>query len=270
MRSGPAPDMPGLSIDTAVHMAASDGRYHATMPKRALTPSIPRAAGKRPSSKRSVAAQVRRGVAKAAADMPRTQMARRAESEMRLLSTARELIARRGWTGATLAEVGQAAGYSRSLAGHYFGSKTGLLRAITQQINNSFFEELKHAPPVAPGLETLVSFVSVYLGRTDPEWTNTRALLLLMAEALLDGSENTDQMMNYNTSVLEYLKENIRIGIAIGDIDKSISPGVGAEFVLGSLRGMLLQRLVSGGDVGALAIRKHVVSLVRRALAPAR
>jgi hypothetical protein len=44
---------------------------------------------------------------------------------------------------------------------------------------------------------------------------------------------------------------------------------VGAEFVLGALRGMLLQRLVHGGDIGVLAIRKHVVTLVRRALAPA-
>ena len=241
-----------------------DRRYHPPMPKTASTPRTTSAT----SSPRAARKQPRVG-AKAVAEGPRTQVERRAEAEMRLLATARELIARRGWTGTTLAEVGEAAGYSRGLAGHYFGSKTGLLRAITTQINNSFFEELKKAPPVTPGLEAVVSFVSVYLGRSDPEWTNTRALLLLMTEALLDDSENADQMVNYNTSVLEYLEENIRIGIANKEVDRSIAPGVGAEFILGALRGMMLQRLVHGGDVGAMAIRKHVVALVRRALAPA-
>lgn len=210
---------------------------------------------------------MRRASAKAAADGPRTQVERRAEAEARLLTTARDLIARRGWTGTTLAEVGEAAGYSRGLAGHYFGSKTGLLRAITLQINNSFFNELEKAPPVSPGLESIASFVSVYLGRSDPVWTNTRALLQLMTEALLDDSENSDQLVNYNASVLQHLEENIRIGIANREIDKSIAAGVGAEFILGSLRGLMLQRLVHGGDVGALAIRKHVLTLVRRSLA---
>ena len=262
-----------LLLEAAVTSAAGADHYQRRMAKTPSTAAKARVNAKPPRATRrtaATAAPLRRAGTKAAADGPRTQVERRAEAETRLLATARVLIARRGWTGTTLAEVGEAAGYSRGLAGHYFGSKTGLLRAITQQINNSFFAELKKAPPVAPGVEGVVSFVSVYLSRTDPEWTNTRALLLLMTEALLDDSENSDQMVNYNASVLEYLKENIRLGIANGEIDKSISPGVGAEFILGSLRGMMLQRLLHGGDAGVMAIRKHVLTLVRRSLAPAR
>ena len=66
---------------------------------------------------------------------------RRDEAEARLLTTARRLIARLGWAGTTLADAGEAAGYSRGLAGHYFGSKAGLLRAITGQINNNMMAE---------------------------------------------------------------------------------------------------------------------------------
>ena len=237
------------------------------MPKTVTNKILPRAAGKQTGSTRKAPAPVRRASAKAASDGPRTQVERRTEAEARLLTTARQLIARRGWAGTTLAEVGEAAGYSRGLAGHYFGSKTGLLRAITQQINNNFFEELRKAPPVPAGVEAIVSFVSVYLGRSDPLWTNTRALLLLMTEALLDKSDS-DQLVNYNASVLQYLDEHIRIGIANREIDTSVSPGVGAEFIIGALRGMLLLRLVRGGDIGAAAVRAHVVTLVRRALAP--
>ena len=209
-----------------------------------------------------------RTAGKALAPAPRTQLERRSEAEARLLATARELVARRGWAGTTLAEVGEAAGYSRGLAGHYFGSKTGLLRAITLQINNTLMEELEKAPPAEAGLEAILSFISVYLGRRDPTWTNTRTLLLLMTEALLEGSENADQMVIFNASMFHHLEKNIRAGIEKGEIDKSVSPPLGAEFVVGTLRGMMLQRLVRGGDVGALAMRKHLVAMVRRAFAP--
>ena len=264
---------PALCEATATE-AGGSGPYHSRMPKTtASTPTPPRLKETPIGAKRKAATEAspsRQVPVKSAVDAPRTQVERRAEAESRLLATARELIARRGWTGMTLAEVGEAAGYSRGLAGHHFGNKTGLLRAITQHINNNFFDELRKAPPVTSGLETVVSFVSVYLSRSDPEWINTRALLLLMTEALLDDSENADQMASYNASVLRYLKENIGIGISNGEIDASISPAAGAEFVLGSLRGLMLQRLVQGGGSSVADIRKHVLTLVRRSLAAVR
>ena len=197
---------------------------------------------------------------------PRTQQERRAEAEGRLLAPARQLIAHRGWAGTTLADVGEAAGYSRGLAGHYFGSKAGLLRAITEQINDSLMEEVRKAPPAEPGLSAIVAFVAVYLGRKDPQWTNTRSLLNLMTHALIEESEHADLMVNFNVSMFKYIEENVRIGIQRGEINKSISPPVAAEFVIGTLRGMMLQRLVKGGDVQATALRKHLQVLIERAL----
>lgn len=203
----------------------------------------------------------------AEARAPRTQGARRAEAEARLLATARELIAKRGWAGTTLADVGIAAGYSRGLAAHYFGSKGGLLREITRHINDNFFAELQKQPPAKRGLDALLAFVSVYLGRSDPEWTNTRALLLLMAEALLEDSPNSGQMASYNNSVLAFLEQNVRAGIAQGEIDPEISPRVGAEAVVGMLRGMMLQRLVRGRVADAEEMGKHLLGLLQRAFA---
>ena len=199
---------------------------------------------------------------------PRTQQERREEAESRLLATAREIVSRKGWAGTTLADVGEAAGYSRGLAGHHFGSKTGLLRAITLQINNSLMELIQAAPPARPGLESILSFISVYLGRTDPRWTNTRTLLILLIEALLDGSENADQMATFNASMFAYLEENVRAGIRNGEIDRSISPSIAAEFIVGTLRGMMLQRLVRGGPIDTRAMHKQLLTIVGRAFAP--
>ena len=53
---------------------------------------------------------------------PRTQSDRRDTAEARILDAALRIVAERGTDGMTLAEVGEAAGYSRGLPAHYFGS----------------------------------------------------------------------------------------------------------------------------------------------------
>lgn len=50
--------------------------------------------------------------------------------------------------------------------------------------------------------------------------------------------------------------------------NEAVSPAVGTEFIVGTLRGMLLQRLVKGGDIGALSMRRHLLALIGRALGP--
>jgi hypothetical protein len=127
-------------------------------------------------------------------------------------------------------------------------------------------DEVRKAPPRQPGLTAILDFIDVYLGRKDTEWTNTRTLLNLMTHALLEGSEHADLMVNFNASMFKYLEDNVRIGMERGEIDKSLSPAVAAEFIVGTLRGMMLQRLVKGGDIQAAALRRHLRVLVERAL----
>ncbi|MFP3581906.1 TetR/AcrR family transcriptional regulator, partial [Arthrobacter sp. SIMBA_036] len=71
----------------------------------------------------------------------------------------------------TLADVGQAAGYSRGQAAQHFGSKGALLRALTLHITNSFADEMQAAPTQPEGLQAVLGYVRVYLGRSDPKWT---------------------------------------------------------------------------------------------------
>src|SRR5690242_21557310 len=62
----------------------------------------------------------------------RTQEERRAETERRVLAAAMALIAAHGSRSVTLAEVGEAAGYSRGIVRHHFGSRERLLAAVMQ------------------------------------------------------------------------------------------------------------------------------------------
>ena len=184
-----------------------------------------------------------------------------------MLAAAKTLLARKGWVGMTLADVGNAAGYSRGLAAHHFGNKAGLLRALTQHINSSFMDAMRAAPPREPGIDSILGYVSVYLGRSDPQWTNTRTLLLLLAEASLEDSETGTLLAQYNRTMFSYLEQSIRAGIRKGEIERGTSPEVGAEFIVGALRGMMLQRLLGGGAVDTRRMQKQLLALIKRALA---
>ena len=197
----------------------------------------------------------------------RSQGERRADAESRLLIAAKTLLARKGWVGMTLADVGDAAGYSRGLAAHHFGNKAGLLRALTQHINTSFMDAMRAAPPREPGLDSILGYISVYLGRTDPNWTNTRTLLLLLAEASLEDSETGTLLAQYNRTMFAYLEQNIRAGVRKGEIQRGTSPEIGAEFIVGALRGMMLQRLLEGRAVDTRQLQKQLLALIKRALA---
>ena len=60
----------------------------------------------------------------------RTQQARRETTERTVLAAATAQIARHGSRTLTLAAVGEAAGYSRGIVTHHFGSRENLLRAV--------------------------------------------------------------------------------------------------------------------------------------------
>src|ERR1043165_2062786 len=64
----------------------------------------------------------------------RSQAQRTALSEDRLLGAALLLISERGYDRTTLQAIGDAAGYSRGLVSHRFGSKEGLLWALLERM----------------------------------------------------------------------------------------------------------------------------------------
>ena len=165
----------------------------------------------------------------------RTQVERRAEAEQRLLIAARQIVARKGWVGMTLSEVGEEAGFSRGLATHHFGNKAGLLRALAGFVNSSFMHLVEaESSRWRPGIDALKGFVSIYLGRNDGDWINTRALLALMAEAVTQDSDIAQILAEYNRSVQQHLAHYISEGIASGEIRAQVDPMAGAMLILGA------------------------------------
>ncbi|UVL43253.1 TetR/AcrR family transcriptional regulator [Pseudomonas sp. B21-040] len=197
----------------------------------------------------------------------RTQVERRAEAEQRMLEAARQIVARKGWIGITLAEVGLQAGYSRGLAAHHFGTKARLLRALAGFVNTRFMEVIDDkAPQRQPGLGTLLGYIDAYFLRDDAEWTNARALLALMAEGVTLESESGAILAEYNNSVRMTLAKQVNIGIANGEIHVGTDPLAAATLLIGTMRGMMLQLLLDPSTADPARVHKQLRRLIETLL----
>jgi AcrR family transcriptional regulator len=91
----------------------------------------------------------------------RTQAERRAETERRVLDATMAIIADRGVRAVTMAAVGEAAGYSRGIVNHQFGTRRALMAAVAETVQSRF-------APTASGLtgrERVVAMFGAYLGQ---------------------------------------------------------------------------------------------------------
>ncbi len=196
----------------------------------------------------------------------RTQAGRREEAERRLLEAALQIVAQRGTVRMTLAEVGQAAGYSRGLPAHRFGSKAGLVRALAGYIGERFGQQREKGAALAPGLLAISGNIHFYFARKGGAWTATRALLVMMTEACMDpASELRHEVAAYNRTALAWFEQHVRIGIDNGEIAADNEPAVTAVILLGAMRGVMLQWLVDDRiELGA--VRDRLLQIVQRVL----
>src|SRR5450432_1104982 len=116
--------------------------------------------------------------------MRRSQTERRDEAEHRLLAAAVRLVGERGLERITLAEVGEAAGYSRGLPAHYFGGKEGLVGALASHIVEGFGVGLGRVEKHPAGLARMLGSVAYYFDSAQRDPLVTRALFAVLGEAI--------------------------------------------------------------------------------------
>jgi len=203
----------------------------------------------------------------------RTQTQRREEAEQRLLDAALAIVARRGAVRMTLAEVGEAAGYSRGLPAHRFGSKAGLLHALAGFIGARFGQQREQGPALAPGLESIVGNIHFYFSRSragdrrGDSWTATRALLVMMTESLMEARSSAlrKEIIGYNRKALAWFERHITIGIQRGEIAPETDAAVTAVILLGAMRGAMQQWLLDD-RIKLPAVRDRLLQIVERVL----
>ena len=197
----------------------------------------------------------------------RSQAERRDEAEKRLLEATVRLVAERGVEGITLADVGTAAGYSRGLPTHYFGSKSGLIVKLAEHLVEDFLQALAHVERHAPGFERLIGTVRFYFDSARKQPVSTRALFVLLGQGL-----NNDSIGGHLAELNARSVKEIEVNLAAGIRSKEIRPGIDtkaqATLILAGLRGALSQWLVAPKAINLVRIRDEMVASLTLSLAP--
>lgn len=170
-------------------------------------------------------------------DGRRTQEQRRGTARAAILDAAIDLVARGGYASMTLADVGQRAGYSRSLATHYFGSKVKLLAAVIEHVvarNNG------RTPDAVPyGLGRLHGEVDMVFDGIRDQPITMRAYLAIAHEAATAVPEIRPAIHQQNLAFRRFIQTSLSEGVARGEIRPDLDVVSTALALTAMLRGLV-------------------------------
>jgi AcrR family transcriptional regulator len=198
----------------------------------------------------------------------RTQLERVAESDRRILAAALRLVGERGYRGASLAAIGEAAGYSRGLVHERFGSKAGLLWALVKRMVRAWKQESQARGATGhSGIEALCDLLDNHR-RAVEEDRGIRAFYALMFEALGPIPELQPEFRGVHRRFRGDIERILSDGIAAGLIRADIDPRLQAVILLGTQRGIAFQALLDPESFSLEAAYEELKRNLRRELAP--
>jgi AcrR family transcriptional regulator len=185
-----------------------------------------------------------------------TQAERRALSDQRMLDAAVKLIARQGSSRTTLAEIGDTAGYTYGLVTNRFGSKAGLVKAVTRYLQSRFARRTVPEAGNLTGIQAIRFLIDVYLDKADS--VGRRALLVLAGEAIGPAPEIRSDIARADEGFRRSLQGHIERGIASGEINPGLDAGRQAAVLVATLRGISLQSLINPAALDLKAISRDL------------
>jgi AcrR family transcriptional regulator len=199
---------------------------------------------------------------------PPTQAERRAQSERRLLDAATQLIAEQGFSRTTLAQIGEKAGYSRGLVNERFGSKGELVRVLADEFQQYFAHD-KLMPALAHkhGLEALLVTVDTYLDSVVSSAHLGRAYYELLGESIGLVPEIHATFVEADRAMRAGVEHTIRSAVRASEIPKDVDVAAFAVFIVGLLRGIVLQWLLAPSGFDLAAVRVEIRRTLERAFA---
>jgi AcrR family transcriptional regulator len=174
----------------------------------------------------------------------RSQAERREESDRQMLRAASELIAHRGLSGTTLADIGQAAGYSRGLPVWRYGSKLGLVAALLESMDAWLEAHLTRATEGKQGVAALRARIGAHIEamRTSP--TGTLAFYSIFIESLFVMPELKPHVTRWTDRWRKGFATDIRAGQKRGEIRSDIDADIQATLILCALRGLIIDHMI--------------------------
>jgi len=175
----------------------------------------------------------------------RTQAERVAESDRRMLDAATRLIAKNGYTQTTLEAIGVEAGYSRGLVQHRYGNKDRLLDELIKKIAADHRERLLERMRGLSGLDALFCEIDCYLESMDAPRDSSRAFFMLMHESLGPAPHIRPTFAAISARWHRAIARQIEHGQRAGQIRADIDPGLEAQLLIATARGLRTQSMLN-------------------------
>ena len=157
----------------------------------------------------------------------RTQKERSEESSRRLLAAAIELMAEKGFERTTAMEIGERAGFSRSMVRARYGSKEALLESLVRDE----FEPLMRTPEVEgqTGMERALAMLAHPAVSAERDPSTMRAFFMLVFEAAGPVNHLAAWLAEFLRSYEAEVAAVLRRGRKDGSIGTHIDPEVEAR-----------------------------------------
>lgn len=175
------------------------------------------------------------------------------------------IIAEHGVYAVTAASVGEAAGYSRGIVNHQFGTRQALLAVVAETVQSRFDPN----PDGRHGRQTraVTGGPLSLVARSEPQ--NARVFQRLMTAAI-SGEESGLQAVFAQRD--EHFRQHVADALADGQRDHSIRPDVDppatAAAIVGQLRGIALQLQLAPDFLELDALLTDAGQLIDRGLQP--
>ena len=197
----------------------------------------------------------------------RTQEERREEAERRILEAATRIIGKTGVETFTLADVGEAAGYSRGLPAHYFKTKAGLLTAVVQYLVEDYFRRPTFQGRQRVTIDDIVAEITSFMEVAKKNPLAAKAFMAAMAGSLSNPAL-AEATQKHNAAIIAKYEDGIRNGIKHGDIDSGIRAHSWAIMLMAATRGIVAQWLLRPKSVNMDALRDDLEQAIRHCFAP--
>lgn len=184
-----------------------------------------------------------------------------------MLDAAVRIVAERGIDDLTLAECGEAAGYSRGLAAHYFGSKDALIAAIADHIVSNYVQRSRSGLRGKNDLEGFLDAVAFYIESGRNRVLELRAFHAVLGAALTH-PELARAIADVNRESVQSLASGLEICKKRGTVRADLDPQMQARTILATMRGVMTQWLLDPDGVDLDRLKAELLSSLRRSLAP--
>jgi len=194
-----------------------------------------------------------------------TQAERRETAERSILEAAKRIVAERGLDELTLNQAGEAAGYSRALPAHHFGTKSAMLHALADYILAEYSERVRSGPIASHGLQRLLDVISFCVNDAERDPTTVRVYQALLGAGLAR-ADLRPLGARIARQAVEDIAGLIRDARTLGEVRQDVHARAEASLIVAALRGVLFQWLINPDHVSLSRMRDSLTANVRNAL----